>query len=171
MTPEESLQIVEGIVKLEKEHTSGVKKPKDGIIPYSEVHVSGVKQKRKILWHSDPDDFPKALFAHRSPNETKEQHDYVKANYECTTNPVFQDYLSVTGRAFIGSNWTVIYGDGEKEEDFKKYVTEDLPIYKSVEEFETGVMPTIKAEDANGVIAIRPFRFEVLRSNNCRRNV
>lgn len=132
---------------------------------YNSIYVDSVMQKDRIKVHANPDHFPFIIFNERSPNQTDEQFKYVKNNYQCTTNPVWIDYQNVIGRSFIDSNWNIIYNeDTDEQKDFQEYVTSEVPIYGSVENFVTQVLPPIKGMDANGIIAVRPYRF-VLTEN------
>ena len=133
---------------------------KKGIKPAWPAQAQAIKQAEAINVHADPDTFPDRLFKERAPNQTPEQFKYQKANYRCTTNPVFQDYLSAIGRAWIDGNWQIIWPDGS--EDMQKYVDEQLPVFGSLEIFMRHVCPPIKSIDANGVLAVRPAGFKVI---------
>ncbi len=167
MIEEEVLKLVQNIVEIEKQSKSTVYgqdvKKKEGysaLPEYNPTYIDAVRQRDRIKVHADPDHFPDILFAKRSPNQTDEQFEYVKENYQCTTNPVWIDYQSVIGRSFIDTNWNIIYKEEPEEaKDFETYTTEELPIYGSLEAFVKGVLPSIKGMDANGVIAVRPYRF------------
>jgi len=168
MTQDEVLGLVQQIV--EKEKTAGntsvqsiiTRADKKKVVDYNSIYVDALMQSQRIKVHADPDFFPERLFNKRSPNQTDEQFDYVKENYQCTTNPVWIDYQSVIGRSFIDSNWNIIWPEESDEvNDFKKYTSKGVPIYGSVENFVTNVLPNIKGQDANGVIAVRPYRFKL----------
>lgn len=173
MTPEEVLALIESILQTEKQSKSKLtdifefkaeKKTDYKKLPnYNDIYVDAVKQRDRINIHADPDVFPYLIFARRSPNQTDEQFEYVKENYQCTTNPVWIDYQSVIGRSFIDTNWNITWPEeNEDVEDFREYTTSEVPIYGSVENFVTQVMPSIKGVDANGVIAVRPYRFALI---------
>ena len=78
---------------------------------YYPTYIRAVEQRDSIRVHADTEYKPVNLFKKRAPNQTQEQHDYVLANYRCTTNPVWQDYMTVIGRTFIDSNWAIIWPD------------------------------------------------------------
>jgi hypothetical protein len=138
---------------------------KKGEIPkYRDGYVAAIEQRNSILVHADPNVFPEKLFRNRAPNQDLEQQKYIKDNYTNTTSQVFQDYLTVIGRAFIDSNWQVIPKEGS--EDLMKYLLTDLPIYGSVETFVKGVLPSIKTKDANGLVAVMPHGFEYVESED-----
>lgn len=173
ITAEEAIKIVENVVELEekkqnvlnknREQRDRYKKKFADLVPYSNVYVDSVIQKERISIHADPDKFPDILFGERSPNQTDEQFKYVKNNYQCTTNPVWQDYLSVINRIFIDGNWSVLWDEKNNEsQDLREYLEYELPEYGSLEMFMKGVLPPIKSQDANGVIAIRPYDFDLI---------
>ncbi len=169
MIEDEVLKLVAEIVETERSskstvHGQEVKKESDysNLPKYNSTYVDAVRQRDRIKVHADPDYFPWRLFDKRSPNQTDEQFEYVKENYQCTTNPVWIDYQSVIGRSFIDTNWTIIYkSEPQEAQDFEDYTTKHLPIYGSVEKFVTQVLPAIKGMDANGVLAVRPYRFKL----------
>ena len=173
MIEDEVLKLIAEVVEIEKQAKKTLfgqeikKKEEYKDLPkYNSIYADAVKQRDRIRVHADPDHFPTLLFSKRSPNQTDEQFDYVKENYQCTTNPVWIDYQSVIGRSFIDTNWNIIYKEEPKEaQDFETYTTEELPIYESVENFVTQVLPSIKGMDANGVIAVRPYRFKLVEDS------
>jgi hypothetical protein len=161
MTAEEALVKVQEALDTERE-TKG--KKRYDLPRYSYSYIDAVKQRDRIRVHADPDYFPDLIFNKRSPNQTDEQFRYVKENYQCTTNPVWQDFLNIIGKCFIDTNWQIIWDEEGDEADFKKYVTDDLPIYGSLETFIKDVLPPLKEQDANGVIAVRPYRFSFIET-------
>ena len=168
MIQDEVLKLIQEVVDKEKTKTPNpdAKNGYQKLVEYNPTYVDAVRQRDRIKVHADPDYFPAILFNKRSPNQTQEQFDYVKENYQCTTNPVWIDYQSIIERSFIDTNWNIIYKPETNEgKDFEEYTTENVPIYGSVENFVTQVMPFIKGMDANGVIAVRPYRF-ILTENS-----
>lgn len=113
-----------------------------------------VGEHQAILVHAERALFPEKLFSDPMPNQTEEEFEYYRNNYKNTTRPVFMDYVSVTSRPFHNSNWSISYNE---DEDFKEYV-ENMPVHGSLENFMKFVLPAIKAKDAEGVIATKPFR-------------
>jgi hypothetical protein len=141
---------------LKREKESG----KDVAKVYGNEYVDAVKQAKRIKPHVDPDHKPQELFVNRSPNATAEQMKYVLDNYKCTTLPVWVDFLSVIGRSFIDTNWQIIWKDGS--DGLKDYTEKDFPVWGNLEYFIKSVLPTIKLSDPNGMIAVRPYRFNVV---------
>lgn len=125
---------------------------------YYTTYARAVSQRDQIMAHADTEVFPERLFKERAPNQTDEQHQYVKANYRCTTNPVWQDYMTVVGRTFIDSNWSMNWPDEAKNDDgLQEYCETEFPKYGSVEAFVKNIMLPLKGMDANGVIAVHPL--------------
>jgi hypothetical protein len=134
--------------------------PSPKLPPYRPNYVDAIEQRDAIKVHADPRVFPEKLFRNRAPNQDEDQQRYVKANYKNTTSQVFNDYLTVIGRAFIDSNWQLIPKEGSEE--LMLYITEYLPKYGSVETFIKAILPSIKTQDANGVIAVMPHAFATI---------
>ena len=113
-----------------------------------------------IVVHANANTFPAHLFAVRAPNETKEQSEYIRANYKPSTLSVFEDFKSTVGRAFGDQNWSVSYNKERSErfgdDTFERYVNQELPVFGSLEMWAKGMLPTLKLIDANGIIAVYP---------------
>ena len=134
---------------------------------YYPTYERAIKQRQAIVAHADTEVFPELLFKERAPNQTDEQHKYVRANYRCTTNPVWQDYMTVIGRTFIDSNWSINWPDEAKEEGgLQAYCEEDFPKYGSVEAFIKNLMLPLKGMDANGVLAVHPLPPKTVTNEN-----
>lgn len=124
-----------------------------GIPEYYEGYKEAVKQKQRIETHSNVDKYPEELFAKRAPNQNDEENEYVKENYKNTTHPVYMDYLSVTSRGLQDNNWRIVYPDGSAEaEDYNEYITKEIDVFKSVENYVKNIVPSVRSKDANGVI-------------------
>lgn len=124
-----------------------------GIPEYYEGYKEAVKQKQRIETHSNVDKYPEELFAKRAPNQNDEENEYVKENYKNTTHPVYMDYLSVTSRGLQDNNWRIVYPDGSAEaEDYNEYITKEIDVFKSVENYVKNIVPGVRSKDANGVI-------------------
>jgi hypothetical protein len=150
MNQEEAQAVISDLLSREK---------KEKKTPYGDVYIDSVKQRERIRAHSDLNFTPAYLFKDRSPNSTKEQMDYVLKNYRCTTFPVWADFLSVVGRSFIDTNWSITWEDGS--DGLREYTEEDFPKWGSLEYFVTANLPSIKLNDAMGMLAIRPIGFNI----------
>ena len=125
---------------------------------YYATYERSVKQYKAVRNHADTEVFPEELFRERAPNQTDEQHKYVRANYKCTTNPVWQDYMTVIARTFIDSNWSINWPDEAKGDNgLQEYCDRYFPTYKSIEAFFKNLLIPLKGMDANGVIAVHPL--------------
>lgn len=119
----------------------------------------------RIKIHAEHGLFPEKMFLKRAPNQTQQEFDYIKANYKNVTFPFFMDYVSTVTRAFSDPNCGVDFKETEDKEEldtFRQYVESEIPQYGSIEEFMQGIIPTLKAIDANGVIAIKPNEIHTL---------
>jgi len=124
-----------------------------GVPDYYEGYQAAVKQVNRIANHSEVDKYPAELFKHRAPNQNAEESEYIENNYKNTTHPVFMDYLSVTSRGLNDHNWSIEFSDTSAEEqDYKHYITTQIDVFKSVERYVKDLVPTLRANDANGVM-------------------
>lgn len=117
--------------------------------------------------HIEKGYFPYRLFAFKSPHETDEELTYIRNNYKQTTLSTAIDYINTTQRAYNEGNYSIHYG---KDDD--QYVTAGLTLqhyletgietFGSLENYMKMFFLTIKAIDANGVIAIKnDFEYSV----------
>lgn len=133
----------------------------NNIEPY-EGYNEIVKQYHRVLVHSEGGQFPSELFAKRAPNETEEEFAYRKANFKQITMPVFLDYLNTRGRAWHNSNWSITYQEDEKlyaENTLQSYLETGLYLHGSILNFATSTMAKVKAQDPNGVIIVKPYKY------------
>ena len=150
MSIEELLNLFSRILAVEK--AAGKKEP-----VYYAGFARAALQTKAILNHADTEIFPDELFKERAPNQTPEQHKYVKANYKCTTNPVWQDYLTVQARIWFNSNWSITWNEESREDEgFQAYAEENFPKWRSIEAYVKNIIVPMKAMDANGVVAVHP---------------
>lgn len=118
---------------------------------------------QRIRIHSETGRFPEELFLNRYPNQTDEEFKYMKNNYKQNTLPVFVDFISTMTRPFSDGNWSIEYHpEDEGDDTFQRYVENDIEVVKSLKEYIKGLLPSIKAVDANGVIAVRPEKIYVV---------
>jgi len=115
----------------------------------------------RIRIHSELGYFPEKLFEKRSPNQTQQEADYIRENFKQTTLPFFNEYISTVTRAFADPNCGVNFEDEEEkykaaEITFQNYVESQIKDYGSIENFIQYIIPAIKAQDANGVVVVKP---------------
>jgi len=120
-----------------------------------------IKLYRTVRVHFDQKIVPMELFDSRSPNQTEQERKWLIDNYKLITGPVAMDYVNTVGRCFIQGNFNVSFK--EEDEDFvltdttyQSYVNENFGPYGSIMNYLRNFLPSIKAQDANGVIAVKP---------------
>ena len=111
------------------------------------------------------DPLVKRLFEQKAPNQTDEEQKYLMANFKAITAPTAIDYVSTTSRPLSPQNWSLEF-EGDKAEDVKEYIDEQLPIYGSLEYYIINIMPTLKAKDANGIIVSMPESVPYVHDEN-----
>jgi len=140
-----------------------ITKEKEGVSEYPEYwkgYNYAAKMYDSIMPHVNGSYYPYHLFAKRAPNETKEQSEYIKANYKPITTPVFEDFKATVSRSFADQNYDIKYKE-ETEERFgedtlENYINNWIDNFGSLDIFVKSLLPTLKLSDANGVIAIYP---------------
>lgn len=126
---------------------------------YYKGYKKAISNYNVILPHSEFGYFPSKLFQDRAPNQDVKEFEYMKANYQSITLPVFNDYVSTMGRAWHYMNWDIDFAeDKEKygEETFSKYLYYEYPEFKNFDSFFQNIILPLRAKDAEAVIAIRP---------------
>lgn len=153
MRIEQAESLIADLLTAEKE-----KKPYGG--SYSVIQRSV----HRIKPHAVQNYVPENLLKNRAPNATDEQIKYVKDNWKATTLPVFHDLLNVVQRGFIDDNWQIIWSD--EAEDFREYCELEFPMFGSTETLIKEVVPPIKYQDPNALLAVRPKRFFYLEDED-----
>lgn len=131
-----------------------------GIPDYYPKYREMVNQMRRIAPHADVDVFPELLFAHRAPNQSEEEAEYLRKTYRCTTHPIFIDYVNSTSQGLNENNWSWEFP--EDSDDVFEYLNEGVPVHGSIEVFAKSMLPALKAKDANGIIAVKPRSFKTI---------
>lgn len=162
-TEEEALQItLNSVVDVVKAHSqTAARRTHKGNPEYYPNYGLMVDYYERVKVHSEDNGFPDRLFNFRYPNQTDEEFKYQKANFKRVTRPVYIDYINTVGRAFIETNFSIEYQEDDPAiltdgRTLQKYLTEDFPKYGSILNWAKNSLPSIKATDANGVIAIKP---------------
>lgn len=165
MTESEILEEAFGIV------SDAVKKvPRNsGPVGIHPLYKDTVDLAESVGYHAVKGVFPKKLFENRSPNQSKEEAAYIENNYKQATLPVFMDYIATITRPFGDGNWSIDYQEDDSEykqseNTFQHYVEKELPVYGSLESFIKFTLPAPKSIDANGYIAVRPYRLPLKSS-------
>lgn len=153
------------LAALEKAKDSSKKLSSGKEFGFHPLYKESVDAMMSISYHAKRGIFPEPLFKNSSPNVEDKELKYIKDNFKQTTLPVYVDYIATITRPFGDGNWSIEYREVEdeytqNEKTFQKYVEEELPIYKSLENFIKFVLPNIKTIDANGFLAVRPEHIE-----------
>lgn len=127
-----------------------------------------VEQSWRVRIHAEVGAFPERLFASRAPNMEEKEYKYLRENYKQTTLPVFVDYLSSNTRCFNDGNWDIRY---QEEADYLKksnatfydYVEKGIKTMTSLENFVKFLLPSYKAIDPNGIVAVRPAEIPTIQ--------
>ena len=161
-SPEEALFLTDQIAKVKRKREDNAKgRTRSNDTEYYPNYDLMVEYLERVKVHSEDVGFPNRLFTFRYPNQTDAEFEYQKNTFKRVTRPVYIDYINTVGRAFIESNFSIDYQEDESEfitsgMTLEKYLTEDFPKYGSIVNWARNSLPSIKATDANGVIAIRP---------------
>lgn len=131
----------EQIVSLVK-NLSKTLKDKQGKISDCDWH-SGYKEQKElceyISVHAQLNKFPDKMMRNRAPNETKEELDYRKDNFEPITMPYwYRAVSSINGRIWSEQNHKITFEDDE----VKKYFLEDYPVHGSILQYFKSIVTT-----------------------------
>lgn len=160
MTQEEAYKLAKEKILLYKSWKENMSEDKGDYCEFFEGYHALCEDYNDIRSHSVKGVFPHKIFKERSPHQTQQEFNFVKNNYQQTTNlPMFMDTVSSISRAFNDVESFVKYDEETpKGKEYKEYVTTGVPIYYSVENYVTQVMPENKLRDAMGVTVVKPKR-------------
>lgn len=146
-----------------KNHNTVYEKQKNKYPEFYDGYNIIVEQYESILVHAEKGKFPEKLFSVRNPNQTKDEYEYLKANYKQHTLPVYIDLSNSVKRCWNDGNWDIIYPDESNikdiykgENSLREYIENGMPVFKSLENYFRYLYPDLKLKDANGLTAIRP---------------
>lgn len=127
---------------------------------------ASIGQRHQILPHVEKGHFPEELFRSRAPNQTPEEHAYVRENYRQTTLNVYLDLENTVGRVW-GGDWALTFAadeDGASAEavTFADYVRGGVREWSSVENFARTALLRPKMADPMGVITVLPDEVAVI---------
>ncbi len=107
------MSVAHTVVDIMKKHKNTLKKTSDNDLPeYHSTYSHSVEMKQAIEIHVVPGKKPDKLIANRAPNQTDQEYNYAKNNYQQTTLPVFLDSVHTMQRAFSDNNWMIDYRQG-----------------------------------------------------------
>ncbi|RLI38894.1 hypothetical protein DRO66_00290 [Candidatus Bathyarchaeota archaeon] len=135
--------------------------PYDYKAEYYPNHNYMVKLYYTVRIHFDNRIIPHELYQNRAPNQTQKEADWLAKNYKMITGPVAMDYVNTAGRCFIQGNFDISYHEEHPDlkltnNTYEEYMNSEFGQYGSAMNYARNFLPTIKAQDSNGVIAIRP---------------
>lgn len=115
------------------------------------------KQKHALRIHVEQGVDAANLLLQQSPNQSKEELEYVRKNARQVTLTVYQDYENTIRRALSDGNWSITYrGGAAGEEAFEGYVNSGLTEFDSVLNFVRYMLPKAKTLDPMGLLVVHP---------------
>lgn len=133
----------------------GKLKPKDGTWPELwPGYNRSITERESLLPHVIPGYYPEHLFRHRAPNQTDQEHEYIRENFRQTTLPIFADVENTLGRGMSEGNWSISYEPQDSE--FQKYVEKGIKEWGSLWNFFRFGMIRGKITDPMGLLTFLP---------------
>ena len=146
----------EAEIKLLVQNVSAKLKKNGGNISkcaWNDCYSEHIELCEMVSVHTQIKKFPERMMRNRAPNETKEEMDYRKDNFEPITMPYWSRAVgSINGRIWSEQNHTIDIGD----EELKKYFYEDYPVYGSLIQYFRDIVTPYKINDPNAVIVLKP---------------
>lgn len=138
--------------ELIKQIAAALKKRKGKIDPadFSSNYQTAVDIAQQIAVHSKSGNFPEKLMRAKAPNETSEELDYRRDNFEPITKPYWDRGLASINRIWAEQNYSVLWGSDE----VKHFFTKCFPVYGSLLAYFKTVLTPYKINDANAVLVI-----------------
>ena len=114
-------------------------------------------QREDLLPHIEYGVYPYRLFRERAPNQSPEEFQYIRNNYEQTTLDVYLDLENTVGRAIGHGNYSV---EWEQEsvltEGIRDYIERGIKEWGSLSSFVQRIVVRLKMQDAMGVLSFIP---------------
>ena len=130
---------------------------------HSAVYVENVRHSNHLRVHVDGD-FPEAMFAKASPNETEEELSYRRDNFRPITKPGVAKAMTTIKKIWNPANYKITYPTLDtvpEDEQPTKYFKENYPKFNSLENYFESVIPDNQIKDPNAVIAVKPLHVPV----------
>ena len=147
----------------------------DTLPEYYPTYKINAQLRQDARIHIEKGLFPASLYLTKAPNMTDEEFMYIKANHKQVTLDVAMDWINTTTRAWGDGNWHYRADKDEPEVlgiKFTPYIETKIKYHTSLENWGKSVLPTLKAIDANGVIAVKPFyKTKVVNVDGADKNV
>ena len=122
-------------------------------INMNNIYSQTVELAEKIKIHSDINAKPTELIKRKFPHESNEELEYRLESFQPITPSYWNKAQGTTNRVWSKQNYSITY-----EEQHREYFTEQFPVYGNIEVFFSSIMSTMKINDPNSVIAIKPYR-------------
>lgn len=114
-----------------------------------------VRERDELAVHIEYGVFPSHLIKAQSPNQTSEEFEYVKANFQQVTLPDYVDYENTIRRAMHEGNWSIEYP--KHESGFSDYVSKRIGELGDFVLWAQNLLPKMKTLDPMGIICTMPL--------------
>ncbi len=112
-----------------------------------EVHVEGKK--------------PRKLLEINRPNEDEETRKYRLEVYEPPTTSLSEKVINTVNKVFNPRLYSIMYPEMSTEDSLEKYLTTELPVYRSLMNFITETFTPKDFADPNGAVIIQPENLDI----------
>jgi len=120
------------------------------------------RQREAIRVHMESGEYPGALFRDRAPNQSQDEFEYIRKNYEQTTLDVALDFENTIARAIHRGNYSVEWEQGDAvTEEIREYVEGGIKEWGTLNAFVQRVVIRLKLQDAMGVLSFIPRALNV----------
>ncbi len=120
--------------------------PKD----FSANYQTAVDIQQQIAVHCKAKNFPEKLMRAKAPNETTQELQYRKDNFEPITKPYWDRGLNALNRIWAEQNYSLTFKDVELQDYFLK----QFPIYGSVLTYFKTIVTHYKINDPNALLVL-----------------
>lgn len=133
---------------------------KDMAVPnYNSVYQDSIEHANELAVHIEGT-FPAKLLRDKAPNQDTKEWQYQKDLYLPVTMPFMYRALAKVNRIWLKQNWNITFQNEETafaDEPLKKYLEEDYPNYKSIDDYFQQIVTKEKFADPNGVVCHKPL--------------
>lgn len=147
-------------------NTKDSKDPWRKVEPFTPIYRESVRQLYRIRPHTDPDFYPVQLFRNLSPHRRNDEEAWIEHNYESVTLPVWMDFQNSIKRGVDRKNYSITWPNEwpveyRNENNPQDYLEDGIRAYGSVYNWFSNTLFDVKLKDANGVIAVQPYKMEM----------
>lgn len=128
-------------------------------------YAEGVDAMENMGVHMTGDD-PKKLLEIKRPNEDNEAKKYRLESYKPKTKSSANKATSIINRIYNERLFSITFPENpstlvSEEDILQTYLTEEMPLYVSLTNFQKTVFTKMHLKDANGLIGVLPIDFDV----------